>query len=128
MRKQHGVLMIWTLLCALSIPTIADRIELINGDRLSGTVVTMTDGVVVLKSDLAGEIKLEMSNIKSIQTDTSVQLEYADGTMAEEALTVDTDLTYLNAVNPPEPEKPRWKGEISAGAVYSRVPIYTYLH
>jgi len=118
MAKQR-LLFILFILCVLSTPVSAGKIYLTNGDRLTGTVTQMVDGIVTVKTELAGVVTVEMNAIRSIQTDAPVQVHYTDGTVAEEALTETTDMSRITAINPPAPEKPRWKGDLSAGAVYS---------
>jgi putative salt-induced outer membrane protein YdiY len=118
MRKVY-FLSVWIVISVFSIPASADRVHLVNGDRLSGTVVQMVDGVVTVQSELAGNIEIAMANIKSIRTNAPVRLEYADGTVTEQSLSAETELSRIRAVNPPQPEKPRWKGELTAGAVYT---------
>ena len=117
--KKQRLLLVLFVLCATATPVLAGKIYLTNGDRLTGTVTQMTDGVVTVQTELAGEITLEAKAIRSIQTDAPVKLHYSDGTVAEEPLTETTDLNRIAAINPPAPETPRWKGDLSAGAIYS---------
>lgn len=119
MRKQMCNWTVCVILCTLTTTVFAGQIQLVNGDRLTGSVKQMVDGVVTVQGDLVGEVKIALSDIRSIETDAPAQLHYTDGTVKEQSLTASTDLTQISAINPPEPEKPRWKGEISAGAVYT---------
>ena len=117
MQYRDCFLTIWMLLSVLAIPAAADQLLLVNGDRLTGTVETMADGVVTVKGDLVGTVKVAVSDIQSIQTEDPVRLKYPDGRQLEQPLTPATNLKDIEAVNPPQP---RWKGELTAGAVYTR--------
>lgn len=120
MRKQQSILTTMIVLLALCNSVFAGQVLLNNGDRLTGTVTQMTGGVVTVQTDLAGEVKVPLANIRSIKTDKAVRVQQADGNVTEQTLTESTDLSKVTAINPPEPEKPRWKGEISAAMIYSR--------
>jgi putative salt-induced outer membrane protein YdiY len=52
------------LLCCL--PLVADQITLQNGDRLSGTIVKSDDKALVIKTDYAGEVKVQWSAVDQI--------------------------------------------------------------
>jgi putative salt-induced outer membrane protein YdiY len=51
-------------------PALGDEVHLVNGDRLTGEIVTMEDGVLTLKTDYGGEIKIDWSKIQSLSSDT----------------------------------------------------------
>ena len=46
----------------------ADEVYLKNGDRYSGTIVKLTDGKLVLKTDTAGEVTLSQADIQSLSS------------------------------------------------------------
>ena len=54
-----------------SIPLMADSVELINGDRLTGTIRVLEEGYLVLKSELIGALRIRWSDIVSIETDST---------------------------------------------------------
>ena len=104
----------------LSAAAFAGQVVLINGDRLTGSIKQMTDGVVTVESELAGTLTIPMENIRSITTDEPVQLVRTDGVTVTEAVTASTPLADITAINPPAPEPPHWKGDVSGGLVYTR--------
>lgn len=57
-----------------SIPLMADSVELINGDRLSGTIRELEDGHLVLKSELIGTLRIKWTDIVSIETDSTYSI------------------------------------------------------
>ncbi len=66
------------LLAALAAPTLADRITLKNGDRLTGSIVTTDDKTLTLKTDFAGEIKIDRTTIAGIQSDKPLNVTVKD--------------------------------------------------
>jgi len=104
----------------LSAAVFAGQVELVNGDRLTGTVTQMVDGVVTMETELAGTLAIAVENIRTITTDEPVELVLADGSAMTETVTAGTSLSRIAAINPPKPPLPRWKGDISGGLVYTR--------
>lgn len=103
-----------------------------NGDRLSGKVETVADGKMVLDTESAGKVTIDMSTVDSFSTDEPIKLQLNDGTLLMQQVNVSEggkvnlagsetingqplDLSNLTAVNPPEKPKPEWDGNISAG-------------
>lgn len=66
----------------LSTPAWADEVHLLNGDRLSGTIVKMEDGVLTLQTDYGGEIKIEWGKVQRLSSDGPLKIlvpgEYRD--------------------------------------------------
>jgi hypothetical protein len=65
----------WALaaLFLISIPVArGDQIVLQNGDRVSGSVVSMTPDTVILQSDLLGQVKLPRNKISAINLGSSI--------------------------------------------------------
>jgi len=110
----------------------ADEIYLKNGDRLTGTIVKLTDGKLVLKSDAAGEVTVAQADIQGFSSSTPVEVHLKDGTVLNQNVQVAEQgqfaietgstlraqtfqLTDLVSINPPEKPKPKWTGSISAG-------------
>jgi putative salt-induced outer membrane protein YdiY len=58
----------------------AAQVTLVNGDRLTGDVVTMTDGVLVLKTAYAGEVKIHWTDVQGLVSDTAVSVMLQDRT------------------------------------------------
>lgn len=116
-------------------PARADTVQLKNGDKITGTLVHVLDGKVVLKTDAAGEITIDVAQVESIATDQPVKVELPDGTRlhgqatageggnvtvhdpAAGARTFALATAKLN-----EPEKPprTWTGSLMASATWTR--------
>ncbi len=110
--------------------SFADEVHLKNGDRLSGQIVRLTEGKLVLKSTLAGEVTVSLADVKTFSSDASVEVHLKDGTVlhqpvvaaepnefaikAGESLKPQTfPLSSVAAINPPPAPKPKWTGSIS---------------
>ncbi len=113
----------------LSATVVADKIVLVNGDQLTGVIKETAEGKVVIKTELAGEVKISLANIQTMSTDQPLELHLKDGTVvnqplqASEAGTVKVadqpERIQLNEVAKINPEKPRWKGDLAAGVTYT---------
>lgn len=66
----RGIVVIF-LIGVISTGAWADQIIFSNGDVLSGTVLSIQQGKVAFDSEQLGQLSLELSKIKSIQTDQS---------------------------------------------------------
>lgn len=123
-----------TALCLFLLTTVvqADEVYLKNGDRLTGTLVRLTDGKLVFKADAAGEVTVALTDIQTLSTVAAAEVHLKDGTvlnqpiMAAEvgAFAIDTgtalraqtfQLADLASINPPPKPEPKWTGSISAG-------------
>ena len=115
----------------------ADTIYFKNGDRLTGKIVNLVDGKLTFKSDIAGELKIDIVNIQTFSSDAPIQVHLKDGTVINQNISasdpnqfmIDTTQTLqsqkfqvdsISSINPPEKPKPKWTGNISAG--------YTSIH
>lgn len=52
----------------LATPTWADEVYLLNGDRLTGTIVKMEENVLTLQTDYGGEIKIEWGKVQRLSS------------------------------------------------------------
>jgi putative salt-induced outer membrane protein len=75
---KSSLLSLTTLLCGFALSLTADQITLKNGDRVSGKIVTTDDKTVTLKTDFAGEIKIDRTLITGITTDAPINVTLKD--------------------------------------------------
>jgi putative salt-induced outer membrane protein YdiY len=110
----------------------ADEIQFNNGDKLTGTIVSAEGGKLKIKTAVAGEVTVDMKDVKTFTTDGPVTLELKDGNVLHDKVSAattqstvrtsgegtvaaqDVDLTLVKKVNPP-PVK--WTGSFVAGAI-----------
>lgn len=112
----------------------ADEILFKSGDRLTGTVKAVVGGKMTFDSKVAGTLTLKMDDIKTFATDEPIEIAMADGTIHKQKAVV-SDEGYVSivpggAAQPQSiplagvakinPEKPRWKGAVIAGATLVR--------
>jgi putative salt-induced outer membrane protein YdiY len=122
------------LLAAVVLPAHADEVILNNGDHLSGTISTLVDGKLTIKTDLAGEIKIDLKNVRTFSTTHPVELHLQDGSVLKQTVHADEagkivtagdnqlrpqplSLTSLQTINPPPTQ---WNGSITASALMAR--------
>jgi len=122
-------------LCALlALAARADEIRFKNGDRLTGTVVSMAEGKLEFASLLAGKVTVAMADLETFATDGPVTIELDDGTRLQRAVSgadpgsfrirgdgavgaQDFVLARATRINP-EPEV--FHGAIAAGTQFQR--------
>jgi len=109
-----------------------DEVIINNGDRLTGTVKTTKQGKLIIETGYAGEVKVQLSDIKRIVTDKPVKLVLDDDTQVsgilstsdgtEMAIREDIDsklrpvsMTKIASINPPDTSIVEVTGQFNAG-------------
>ncbi|MHC4655793.1 MAG: DUF481 domain-containing protein [Planctomycetota bacterium] len=126
---MRGKVLLSLLCIGLFSQTIcADELVFKNGDRLTGKINHALEGKLVFKSDVAGKITVDMSNIQTFRTDEAIEVHLKDGNVliqkvvsskagrfaiegTDTVKTQDFDLSEISSINPP---KPKWTGNVSA--------------
>lgn len=107
----------------------ADEVLFRNGDRLSGKVMRLEGGKLTLQSDLAGELVVDMQNVRTFSTDAPIEIHFRDGTVVKqkafasegEEFTIERGevleaqrfaIADVVAINP---RKAKWTGDVTAG-------------
>lgn len=129
---RAGVAVVAALACCA--PAIADEILFNNGDRLTGTILSAADGKLKLKTAVAGEVTVDLKDVKTFTTDQPITIELKDGNVIKDKVSAattqnavqtagtgavaaqDVDLTLVEKLNSP-PVK--WTGSLVAGAIIS---------
>jgi len=132
------VKMLMRLLCllwvfSLGLPAVADEVYLVNGDRVSGTLITKAGDTLTLKTDFAGEIGIAWDKVVSISTEAPVVVQLDDATLLKGTLARSGDGTVSIAgsglvqagqvpvarvalINPPAPQNGvKLSGRANAG-------------
>jgi putative salt-induced outer membrane protein YdiY len=114
-------------LSLLAAPALADEVIFLNGDRLTGKVVSATGGKLVFKTDAAGEITIDMSKVKTFATDEPHVVKVGDKTQVSTKVGAGPDgqvqaqitpsaapqsipIRDITAIDPPQPA---WHGSIA---------------
>lgn len=130
--KKSGILV--AIGCLTITAASGDEVLFKSGDRLTGTVKTVEGGKMTFDSKVAGSLSLSMADIKTFCTDAPIEIALTDGTVVQQKVTAANegqiaiqpggaaqpqtlDLANVVKVNP---EKPRWKGVVTAGATLVR--------
>jgi hypothetical protein len=121
------------MLVLATTPALADEVVFLNGDRLTGKIISAAGGKLILKTDAAGEITIDMAKVKTFSTDApigvkvgeqkqviskvtpgndgQVQAQIAPGTTPQ-PLAI-KDITALN------PEPPTWHGSLALTGLFT---------
>ncbi len=59
---NRKLVLITAIVCFCGSVGLADQVILKNGDSITGTIVKLTDGTMVFKSNLAGEIQIDLAS------------------------------------------------------------------
>ncbi len=127
------------LLVFLALPGLAqaDTVFLKNGDRISGTVVSLTSDTLLIGTKYAGDIKISWQEISRLATDEPVRLETKgkeivtgtlmapeDGRLAiqdpETGDRQDVSLAEITAINPPDNTGLKFSGHLNLGLTRQR--------
>lgn len=127
-------LLLAALALVLAAPLAADTVELRNGDRLSGDIVTATGGVLQLDPPWGDPLAIPFAEVARIVTDAAVTVETTAGERFVGALTTGDDevlrvavadgppveipFAEVAALDPPEPSG--FHGSLSLGATAQR--------
>lgn len=100
------IIALWALCAAQG--AAADDVYLSNGDHLSGRLISIANGTLVLRTDYAGDISLPLQHVAALQTSQPLRFGFSDGVEATGMLhrvdgaTVFEGEDVQRAVTPPE--------------------------
>ena len=63
--RSLSTLLALGLTLATPLSVLADEVIFLNGDRLTGKIVTATGGKLVLKTDAAGDVTIDLAKVKT---------------------------------------------------------------
>jgi putative salt-induced outer membrane protein YdiY len=117
----------------------ADEVLFNNGDRLTGTVLSAEGGKLKIKTKVAGEVTVDLKDVKTFTTDAPVEIRTKEGGVitgraaasqapgtvrvpaaAGDAATRDVPLASVKHVNLDQ----SWTGAVVAGAQFARGNTY----
>src|SRR5262249_4768784 len=96
---MRNILALTIFLLLLSGTAIADQIVLKNGDRLTGKIIKADGAKLVLKSELIGDVSVDLSAVRSITSDEPVYVTLADGRTVSGVMTVSDGKAELRTGN-----------------------------
>jgi len=113
-------------------PAAADEVLFLNGDRLTGRIVKAAGGKLVLRTEAAGDITIDLKTVKTFSTDEPVQLKVHESTVLKSPVTAIPEggvaaaptpkaapqplaLEDITAINPPGPV---WTGSFALNGLF----------
>lgn len=110
-------LAVLVLLAAVVASAEADVVVLSNGDWLTGTVVTMGGGELLLETEYAGAVVLDWDKVTRVILDRPLPVALADGSKRKvlELPDLEVGLAEVAAIAPPAPEPIGWRGRVDFG-------------
>jgi putative salt-induced outer membrane protein YdiY len=85
---------------------MADQVTMNNGDQLSGTIVKSDDTTLILKTDYAGEVKLDWSAVRGITSTQALHIGLNNGqSVAGRVITRDGGLEVVTPAGPVKTSK-----------------------
>jgi putative salt-induced outer membrane protein YdiY len=114
-------------------PALADEVIFLNGDRLTGKIVSAAAGKLVLKTDAAGDVTIDLAKVKTFSTDEPVVVKKTDetaplrtrvGAAAEGQVQTEpapgasapVPIGQIAFINPPVPE---WHGSLALNGLFT---------
>lgn len=115
----------------------ADEIVLKNGDRITGKIVTMTEGKIVMNTTYAADISIEWNEVSQISGDEPINVIMGDGTslkgrtvsakpgklvlqIEDISEPVSIDLAQARAINPVPMPSLTTKGQANLGVTIAK--------
>ena len=109
-----------------------DELVFKNGDRLTGKIVHLVDGKLAFKSSVAGDVTVNLSDIKTLSSDEAIEVNLKDNTGfkqkvlsaepgrfgvegAESLKAQEFAVADIVSINPPIKPAPKWTGNIAGG-------------
>lgn len=110
----------------------ADEVLFLNGDRLTGAIVRAGAGRLTIRTEVAGEVTVDLATVRTFSTDRPVVLRIGDATFTS-AVTAGPDgaiqaipepgaaprLIAFGEIAQINPPRPRWKGSIAATGLFT---------
>jgi putative salt-induced outer membrane protein YdiY len=129
---RYGALVLVLSLAFAAHSVCGDEIIFKNGDRLTGKIEQLVDGKMVFKSDMTGELTIELANIDTFSTEEPINVHLSDGTTYRRKIlksqagkfAIEGDATLkaqafevaaISFINPPVKPEVKWSGDISVG-------------
>lgn len=115
-------------------PALSDVLVFKNGDRWSGTIVSMEQGRIKFRTELVGQLEVSFSQVETFSSSEPLEIHMTDGTVLVDAVATGDPgnfqtegramagahmlpLAETTAINP---EDTAWSGSILAGAELER--------
>ncbi len=101
---SHSICLLFALMSLAlgNVPVVwGDEVQLVNGDRITGTIMRMEDESLVLTTTYGGEIRLDWNVIESLSSASPLTIELYDGSQLRGSV-VSSDPEEVIMVDPTE--------------------------
>ncbi len=132
--RSNTILVILLTLCTAATSVLGDEVIFRNGDKLTGKIITADGGKLTIKTAVAGEVKVDLKDVKTFTTDQPIELQFPDGSTIKDRVKAAQDgsiategagnvqpqrveLASVKRINPP-PVK--WAGTVTVGGLLTR--------
>jgi len=129
---RYKIMFLLVVMTIFSQTGLGDEVKFLNGNVITGKVVSLTDGKLTFNSDIAGKITIDLAIIQTISTEELVVVNLKDGTALNQKLisaqsgrfaiegnasirSQEFSLADISSINPPAKPAPRWTGDLSLG-------------
>lgn len=96
---MRNIISLTIFLLLLATPAIADQITLKNGDRLTGKILKSDGDKLVMKTELLGEVSVDMSSVTRITSEEPLYVTLADGRTVSGVMNVAGGKAELRSAN-----------------------------
>ena len=131
---MRSILAAAVLVLSLALSVRGDEVLFNNGDRLTGTIGSLDGGKLTISTKVAGEVKVDLADVKTFSTDQPIEVHLKDGTVIHQKVASadpgsfalaaggalqpqKVQIVQVDKVNPP-PVK--WTGSLTAGGLVTR--------
>jgi len=129
MRFRKLIVLSCLAMCART--SVGDEVLFKNGDRLTGKIVHLLDGKMVFKSDIGGDVTVNLSDIQTLSSADPIEVNLKDSTGfkqkvisgspgrfgiegTEATKAQEFAVADIVSINPPVKPIPKWTGSLSA--------------
>jgi hypothetical protein len=136
---RSGCWIVVLLMVLLSRRGFADEVILRNGNHITGRVRSLTDGELILKTDAAGELTIDVKKVNTFSSDSALRIRVGTEAPFESRVAAGSDgkvevrrtpggppqliaILEIAAINPPAPA---WTGKVLLNGKISRGDSWT---
>lgn len=99
--RRMKILIIWVAMFTVAMFAVAsvraDEVVLNNGDRITGKMVDLADGKLSIKTEYAGVVKIDWSQVKTFSTDAPAYVKIGDNTVLVKVTESDSGTVTLES-------------------------------
>ena len=71
---NRAMVVAWVVCLCFFSTAFADEIQFLNGDRLTGKIKSAADGKILITTDVAGDVSVDMAKVKTFTTTEPIEL------------------------------------------------------